>query len=103
MRYDRTVIFCKKPDPRDREYNVETGDYVPAQAVETERTASVMDTDADTLRLVYGEIRQGSYIVQLQTHYTEPFDYIMIDGIKYSVDRRRHLRHKDTFVVSQVQ
>ena len=62
-----------------------------------------MDTRTETLRLVYGEIRQDSYTIQLQNHYTNSFDYIEYDGKKYNVDFRRRLRNKETFIVSEVQ
>lgn len=100
MRYDADVLFVKRgPDYLDEE----TGNYVEFKPIEDPKKASIMDTTAQTLLLVYGQIRQGSYTVQLQNHYTKPFDYIVIDGRKYSVDYRRKLRRKDVFVVSEVQ
>ena len=34
--------------------------------------ASVMDTRAEIMQIVYGGIRQGSVTVQLQNHYQKP-------------------------------
>lgn len=100
MRYDKLIQFVTTSG---QVYDETTGDYTDGTPVKCPVMASVMDTNTETLRLVYGEIRQGSYTIQLQNHYTQPFDYIELNGRKYSVDYRRHLRHKDTFIVSEVQ
>ena len=100
MRYDATVQFVKRgPDYLDEN----TGNYEEFQPIKDPKKASIMDTTTDTLLLVYGAIRQGSYTIQLQNHYKKPFDYIEVDGRKYSVDYRRRLRRKEVFVVSEVQ
>ena len=83
-------------------YDPNTGDYGNDTVVETLRYASVMDTRTETMRLIYGEVRQGSRIIHLQNHYTEPFDRIRIGEKVYAVDLRRKLRVKETFVVSEV-
>lgn len=85
------------------EYDAGTGDYVDDTVVETLRYASVMDTRTETMRLVYGEIRQGSLTVHIQNHYSDAFDRIRIGGKVYSVDYRRRLRVKESFVLSEVQ
>ena len=100
MRYDTRIYFVTTSG---QTYDEATGDYTDGTPVKTPVMASVMDTNTETLRLVYGEIRQGSYTIQLQNHYSTPFDYIELNGRKYSVDYKRHLRHKDTFIVSEVQ
>lgn len=99
MRYDRTVFFCTDSTT----YDASTGDYMEGEAVSASRSASVMDTRTETMHLIYGEIRQGSLTVQLQNHYNEPFDYMLIDGVRYKVDYSRKLRVKQTFIVSKVQ
>ena len=100
MRYD-TPIYCQKTT--QGAYNPDTGDYGPDSITETLRYASVMDTGRETLRLVYGEIRQGSLSIQIQGHYAGDFDRIRIGSKVYSVDDSRNLRTKQTFVVSEVQ
>ena len=55
------------------------------------------------MHLVYGEIREGSMTIQLQNHYDDAFDHILIGGVKYAVDYSRRLRVKQTFIVSEVQ
>ena len=100
MRYDKLIYFVTVSGAT---YDTATGDYTDGTPVKVPVHASIMDTNTETLRLVYGEIRQGSYTVQIQNHYTAPFDFIEINGKKFSVDYRRHLRLKDTFIVSEVQ
>ena len=112
MRYDTPVYFQRI---KKGEYNADTGDYSPETTEEVKRYASVTDTGAETLNLVYGQlsqggiaaIPQGSLTIRLQNHYSEPFDRIRIgDGEQakyYRVDRARALRLKYNFVVSEVQ
>lgn len=100
MRYDTKVIFARNGPAI---YDEETGDYSDPVAIKTTRYASVMDTNRETMHLVYGEIKQGSLTIQLQNHYDDPFDYITIGDTKYKVDYTRKLRVKQTFVVSEEQ
>lgn len=100
MRYDTPIYFQRI---KSGEYDVKTGDYADDTVVETLRYASVMDTRTETIRFVYGEIRQGSLTVHIQNHYLDTFDRIRIGSKVYSVDYRRRLRVKESFVVSEVQ
>lgn len=100
MRYDKQVYF-QRITPG--EYDPDTGNYADDIVEETLRYASVMNTGEDTLRLVYDGPKQGSLTIQLQNHYTEPFDRIRVDNKLYAVDFSRKLRVKHTFVVSEVQ
>ena len=100
MRYDTPVYFRKIAQG---EYNTETGDYGEPIINETEVYASIMDTRSEMMRLVYNGPMQGSLTIQLQNHYTEPFDRIRIGNLIYKVDYTRRLRVKQTFVVSEVQ
>lgn len=100
MRFDTPIYFQRvKPG----EYDAATGNYGPDNVVEDQRYADVTDTGADTLRLVYGGLKQGSLTIRLQAAYTLPFDHIRIGGKTYNVDRSRKLRSKQTFIVSEVQ
>ncbi len=99
MRYDKVVYFVSV----SKTYDTATGDYTAKIVNRAARAASIMDTQADTLKPIYGDIRQGSFTIQLQNHYTDSFDYIEYDGKKYNVDYRRKLRMKETFIVSEVQ
>lgn len=99
MRYDTKVYFQRITVG---EYDAETGNYAEDAVAETPRFASVMDTRTETMRLVYGEIRQGSVTVHIQNRYSDPFDRIRIGEKQYAVDYRRRLRTKETFVLSEV-
>lgn len=100
MRYDTPVYFQKVISG---EYDPNTGNYGNDTVKETLRYASVMDTGTELLKLVYDGPKQGSLTIQLQTHYTDPFDRIRVRKKIYSVDFSRKLRTKHTFVVSEVQ
>lgn len=100
MRYDTPIYFQKITSG---EYDPDTGDYGKDTIQETEVYASVMDTRSEMLRLVYNGPMQGSLTIQLQNHYTDPFDRIRVGNRIYKVDYTRRLRVKQTFVVSEVQ
>lgn len=100
MRFD-TPIYFQRIVPG--EYDASTGDYGEDVTKEVQRWASVTSSGAETLNLVYGELKQGSLTIRLQSHYTEPFDQIRIGEKVYRVDMTRKLRSKQTFVVSEVQ
>lgn len=100
MRYDTKIFFQRVTAG---EYDASTGDYRPDKVDEDMKYASVMDTREETMRLVYGEIRQGSVCVHLQRHYDKLFDRIRIGRKVYAVDYRRNLRIKQGFVLSEVQ
>ena len=100
MRYDTPVYFQKITSG---EYDPKTGNYADDTVAETMRYASVMNTGEEKLKLIYDGPKQGSLTIQLQTHYTKPFDRIRIGEKIYRVDDSRELRTKHTFVVSEVQ
>lgn len=100
MRYDTPVYFQQVTTG---EYDPKTGNYAEDTVTETMRYASVMNTGEEKLKLVYDGPKQGSLTIQLQNHYTEPFDRIRVGEESYSVDFSRKLRTKHTFVVSEVQ
>lgn len=100
MRYD-TPVYFQKITPG--EYDPNTGNYGDDTVEETLRYASVMNTGEERLKLVYDGPKQGSLTIQLQTHYTEPFDRIRVGKKIYRVDYSRELRTKHVFVVSEVQ
>ena len=102
MRYDTTVIFRHTVPGA---YDPETGNYAADSYIDCPRYASVMDTSEETMRLLFGEIREGTYTVQLQTPLDmagEP-DRVIIGGHPYSIERRRRLRQKETYIVTRIQ
>lgn len=100
MRYDKPIYF-QRVIPG--ELDASSGNYGADTVTEDEKHASVMDSGIETLKIVYGELKQGSKTVQLQNHYTKPFDRIRIGSEIYRVDFSRKLRTKHIFVVSEVQ
>ena len=100
MRYD-TPVYFQKITPG--EYDPKAGNYAEDTVKETLRYASVMNTGEEKLKLVYDGPKQGSLTIQIQNHYTEPFDRIRVADTTYSVDYSRKLRTKHVFVVSEVQ
>ena len=100
MRFDTPVYFQSVVHG---EYDPATGNYAEDMVAEVERYASVSDTGMDTLTLVYGGLKQGSLTIRLQSVYDGIFDYIRIGSKRYRVDKTRTLRHKQTFIVSEVQ
>ena len=99
MRYDKTVYFqTVTPGP----YDDSTGDYGAPVIAEESRLASVVTTDEDTLKLIYGGVREDSLTIHLQNAYKKPFDRIRIGDRTYTVDRRKRLRTKQVFIVSQI-
>lgn len=100
MRYDTPIYFqTVKPGAYDKT----TGNYAESTITEVKRYASITSAGDDTVRLIYGELKQGCLVVRLQNHYTATFDRIRIGEKLYGVDRARRLRVKHSFVVSEVQ
>lgn len=103
MRFD-TPVYFQHIKPGEYDTSPENyGNYGEDTVTEVMKYASVTDTGADTLQLVYGELKQGSKTVRLQNHYNEAFDRIRIGETIYRVDRQRKLRTKHAFIVSEVQ
>lgn len=100
MRYDTPIYF---QTVKKGEYDPDTGNYTEGKPTEDKVFASVTDSRAETLNLVYGEIKQGCYTVRLQNIYRKPFDRIRIEDKLYRVDFSRKLRLKHIFVISEVQ
>ena len=91
MRYDTPVYF---QEITPGEYKPRNGDYREDTIQETKRLASVMNTGEETLKLLYGSIKQGSLTIQLQNHYNAPFSRIRIGETIYQADVSRKLTGK---------
>ena len=99
MRFDTPIYFQRiKSD-----YIASTGNYGISTVTETMRRASVTNAGDETLRFIYGELKQGCLTLRLQRAFTEPFDRIRIGEKFYKVDKVRNLRNMQTFIVSEVQ
>lgn len=100
MRYDKAIYFQRTIPGK---YDERSGNYQADITLEDLRYAAIMDTGTETMRLVYGGIKQGSKTIHLQNKYVEPFDKIRIGGKVYAVDHFRTLNQKQSFVVSEIQ
>lgn len=100
MRLDTPVYF---QSVTEGEYDENTGDYGPDKVTEVKKYASVTNSGAETLNLVYGELKQGSLTVRILNRCIPPFDRLRIDEKIYRVDMDRKIRNFRTFIVSEVQ
>lgn len=98
MRYDKEVKFQLVEDVYQ-----DNGDYVKDVLEEEVGYASIVNTDFDTMRLVYGEIRQGSITLHLQNKIGFNFNRVVIDGKTYAVDQRINYRVKQAYILSECQ
>lgn len=98
MRFDTEIFF----ERIESVFDEETGNYTDS-VTEVKQYASVTDSGAQTMSLVYGKVKQGSLTIRLQNHYDEPFDRIRIDNKCYTVDMTRKFCRMQVFVVSEVQ
>ena len=100
MRFDTPIFF---QSVEKGEYDSSTGNYAPDTVTEDERWACVTDSKTETIKMVYGEMKQGCLTVRLQNIYRKPFDRIRIGDKLYREDFSRKLRTKHIFVVSEVK
>lgn len=100
MRYDTPIFF--RTYTRG-EYDPNTGNYNADTVKETQAMASVVSADANTLRLIYGDLRQGAVKITLQNHRPEAFDDIRVGAKIYKADFVRLLRHKQTIIATEEQ
>lgn len=97
MRYD-TPVYFQTVNPG--EYNENTGNYNDDVITEFKKYADITDSGVETLKLIYGELKQGSLTIRLQQPYKQAFNRIRIGDKLYNVD---FARRQKVFVVSEVQ
>lgn len=100
MRFDTPIYFRRVIAGA---YDADSGDYASDDVEEVKRFASVTNSGTDTMRLIYGELKQGAVTVRIQGRYIEPFDSIRIGERIYKADMVRELPRLQTFVLSEVQ
>lgn len=100
MRFD-TPIYFQTITPG--EYNPSTGDYGKDSVTEEKIYANVTSAGVETLKLIYGELKQGSQLIRLQGRYNKVFDRVRVENKIYRVDFQRKQKVKHVFVVSEVQ
>lgn len=102
MRYNKPIYFQSK---KKGEYDPTTGNYGPETCEEAKRYAAITDTGTETLKLIYGDIKQRALTIRLQRPYEAAFDCIRIgedESAKYyRVDMAK--LHNRVFIVSEVQ
>ena len=100
MRYDTPIFFQKITQG---EYDPRKGDYAADTVEEAKVYADVTNAGTDTLKLVYGDIRQDALAIHLQNHYKGTFNRIRVGDKQYRVDFTRKLRVKQILIVREVQ
>lgn len=99
MRYDKKICFQRVTES----YDPTTGNYA-AESVETEEAyANITASKIEALKLIYGEIKQGTITIRLQRKPKNDFDRIEVGGKIYKVDYSRPLRNGVVYVASEVQ
>lgn len=96
MRYDTAVYFQHIKS----EYDSATGNTGISILSEDRRNAAITDTGTDTLKLLYGDIKQQALTIRLQRPYDTAFDRIRIGDKLYRADRSR-LQNR-VFIISEV-
>lgn len=99
MRFDKLVFFQRVKAV----YNKETGDYEESVETVRMRRASVTQTGADMMPIVYGQFQEDSLTIRVQNPVGVPFDYIQYYGRRYKVDKRVTLRTKEAYIVTEVK
>ena len=98
MRYDTPVYFQRiTPGAYDENMGNYGRDYID----ETKVFASVTDSSTETMKLIYGSIKQESLTIRLQNHYMDVYDRIRIGSKVYETDLERRTRGH-SFVVHEV-
>lgn len=82
------------------EYDYATGDHVQGESSIDEVYAYVSDTGTERMSVLYAGIKENALTVRLNQLYRKPFDHVEINGKQYTLDMRRHYRHKTVIEVS---
>ena len=98
MRFDTPVYFQNVTPGK---YNIKTGNYDPDTVIEAKIYASVTDTGAEMLKVLFGKVKQGAFVVRLQRPYTAPFQRIRIGDTIYTVNLEK-LKQR-VFIVSELK
>ena len=98
MRYDTPAVF----QLIEEQYQT-NGDYTESVKEQHTEYVSLVDTDIQTMHLVYGGIRQGSVTMHLQNYVGYPFNRVIIGGKAYTVDQVVNMRVKQAYILSEWQ
>lgn len=97
MRFDKEIELVR--DGKE-EFDPITGEYIIADGVSLHVWANVSDTGEQTQTALYGNLKTGAYTIRVQERPHE-FEYMLIDGEKYGVDRVKKFRRDTVFFVSE--
>ena len=97
MRYDTPAIFQQVAE----QYQA-NGDYAETVLEQHTEYVSLVNTDIQTMHIVYGGIRQGSVTMQLQNYVGYPFNRVVVNGKSYVVDQVINLRVKQAYILSEI-
>ena len=98
LRFDTIITIVQKVEPK----RLPNGNHTSAEKELGKLRANVSYTNYETSERIYGEVKEGSRTVRLQHKITDPFDYMIIDGGRFTVDSVRHSRHRASYIVSEV-
>lgn len=98
MRYDKLVKFQMVGSVYTNK-----GDYEEQVLNEYTEYASIVDTDFQTMAIVYGGIKQGSITLHLLNKVKYDFNRIVYEGKPYMVDQVINQRTKQAYILSQWQ
>lgn len=98
MRYDKLVKFQMVGSVYTNK-----GDYEEQVLNEYTEYASIVDTDFQTMAIVYGGIKQGSITLHLLNKVKYDFNRIVYEGKAYTVDQVINQRTKQAYILSQWQ
>lgn len=98
MRYDKLVKFQMV-----NSVYTDKGDYEEQITSEYTEYASIVDTDFQTMAIVYGGIKQGSITLHLLNKVKYNFNRIVYEDKVYMVDQVINQRTKQAYILSQWQ
>lgn len=98
MRYDKLVKF-QLVDMVQKT----NGDYEEQITNEYTEYASIVNTDFQTMQIVYGGIKEGSITMHLLNKVKHEFNRIEFEGKAYMVDQIINQRTKQAYILSQWQ
>lgn len=98
MRYDKPVYFVKVSQ---KQYDPDSGEWKNGEPVKTKKYANVTHMGAERQQAVFGDVRSNRLVVRLQRAYTEPYDFIELNGKRCTVDTERCPSDKQSLVVME--
>ncbi len=96
MRYSTPVFFVKEGK---KQYDPDTGVWSSEENVRTRKYANITHMGEDRQQAVYGDVKSDRSVVRLHRAYTKEYDYIEINGEKYTVDMERCPSDRKSLVV----